>query len=101
MADGNDGQVFGDHMGLFTLRFRALGPLLPKGCTMGAGNTPGELHPKRPGSSDGRPTRPVNAKTPDGRFQPVRRSRTRPLQGRWGLGAKPPGDYAPTSRPAR
>ena len=40
MADGNDGQVFGDHMGLFTLRFRALGPLLPKGCTMGAGNTP-------------------------------------------------------------
>ncbi|MGW3955226.1 hypothetical protein ACWEKM_30785 [Streptomyces sp. NPDC004752] len=41
----------GDSLGLFTLRFRALGPLLPKGCTIG-GDTPVELRLRRTGSSE-------------------------------------------------
>ncbi|MEU1269632.1 hypothetical protein [Streptomyces sp. NPDC005799] len=41
-----------DHMGLFTLRFRALSPLLPRSCTIGAGDTSIELHLKRTGDSE-------------------------------------------------
>ncbi|MFF0224538.1 hypothetical protein [Streptomyces sp. NPDC004629] len=41
----------GDSLGLFTLRFRALGLLLPKGCALG-GDTPVELRLKRTGGSE-------------------------------------------------
>ncbi|WP_328317672.1 hypothetical protein [Streptomyces sp. NBC_00388] len=40
----------GDSMGLFTLRFRVLGPLLPHNCVIGA-DSPVELHLKRAGDS--------------------------------------------------
>lgn len=42
----------GDSMGLFTMRFRVLSPLLPHGCVIGAGDTPIELHLRRAGSSE-------------------------------------------------
>ncbi|MGW0748350.1 hypothetical protein [Streptomyces sp. NPDC002587] len=41
----------GDGMGLFTLRFRAIGPALPDGCVIGAGETPIEIRLKRTGTS--------------------------------------------------
>ncbi|MFD7260611.1 hypothetical protein [Streptomyces sp. NPDC059874] len=41
----------GDNMGLFTVRFRALGPALPDGCAIGGGDTPIEFRLKRSGSS--------------------------------------------------
>jgi len=40
----------GDRMGLFTMRFRVLNPLLPHGCTVGK-DTPIELHLARTGDS--------------------------------------------------
>ncbi|MFD8638259.1 hypothetical protein [Streptomyces sp. NPDC059533] len=41
----------GNNMGLFTLRFRAVGPALPDGCVIGGGDTPIELRLKRSGSA--------------------------------------------------
>ncbi|MFJ5611533.1 hypothetical protein ACIQCJ_19365 [Streptomyces sp. NPDC093221] len=41
----------GDRLGLFTLRFRALSPLLPHGCVIGGGDTPVELRLVRSGGS--------------------------------------------------
>lgn len=42
----------GNSMGLFTLRFRVLSPLLPHGCVIGAGDAPIELHLQRAGGSE-------------------------------------------------
>ncbi|MGW7311786.1 hypothetical protein [Streptomyces sp. NPDC054854] len=42
----------GDSMGFFTLRYRAVSPLLPHGCTIGAGDTPIEIRLKRVGDSE-------------------------------------------------
>ncbi|WP_284347862.1 MULTISPECIES: hypothetical protein [unclassified Streptomyces] len=41
----------GDTMGLFTMRFRVVSPLLPHGCVIGA-DKPVELHLKRDGDSE-------------------------------------------------
>ncbi|MFD8419758.1 hypothetical protein [Streptomyces sp. NPDC059466] len=41
----------GDNLGLFTLRFRVLSPLLPHGCVIG-GDTPVELRLRRVGDSE-------------------------------------------------
>jgi hypothetical protein len=41
----------GSSMGLFTLRFRVLSPLLPRTCVIGAGDTPVELRLQRVGDS--------------------------------------------------
>ncbi|MFJ1866749.1 hypothetical protein ACIOD1_19200 [Streptomyces sp. NPDC088097] len=42
----------GDSMGLFTLRYRAVSPLLPRGCVIGGGDTPVEIRLKRVGDSE-------------------------------------------------
>ncbi|MFF4318651.1 hypothetical protein [Streptomyces sp. NPDC001568] len=42
----------GDSMGFFTLRYRAVSPLLPRGCVIGAGDTPIEIRLKRVGDSE-------------------------------------------------
>ncbi|GLX21744.1 MULTISPECIES: hypothetical protein [Streptomyces] len=42
----------GDDMGLFTLRYRVLSPLLPQGCVIGAGDAPVEIRLKRVGRSE-------------------------------------------------
>lgn len=42
----------GDHMGLFTLRYRVVSPLLPRGCVIGGGETPIEIRLKRVGTSE-------------------------------------------------
>uniref|UniRef100_A0AAU2JRC0 Secreted protein n=1 Tax=Streptomyces sp. NBC_00049 TaxID=2903617 RepID=A0AAU2JRC0_9ACTN len=41
----------GDAMGLFTLRFRVVSPVLPGGCVIGGGETPVEIRLKRIGAS--------------------------------------------------
>lgn len=41
----------GNSLGLFTMRFRALSPLLPHGCVIGGGDTPIELRLERSGDS--------------------------------------------------
>ncbi|MEU3722873.1 hypothetical protein [Streptomyces sp. NPDC031705] len=48
----SDFYTVGDDMGLFTVRYRALGPLLPRGCVIGAGETPVEIRLKRVGPSE-------------------------------------------------
>ncbi|MFD8979072.1 hypothetical protein [Streptomyces sp. NPDC059564] len=42
----------GDEMGLFTLRYRVVSPLLPPSCVIGGDDTPIELRLKRVGSSE-------------------------------------------------
>ncbi|MFB0628105.1 hypothetical protein [Streptomyces sp. AB3(2024)] len=42
----------GDSMGLFTLRYRAVSPLLPPGCVIGGGEAPIEIRLKRVGKSE-------------------------------------------------
>ena len=42
----------GNSLGLFTMGFRALSPLLPHGCVIGAGDTPIELRLQRTGTSE-------------------------------------------------
>ncbi|MGG8408201.1 hypothetical protein ACM614_17160 [Streptomyces sp. 12297] len=42
----------GENMGLFTLRYRAVSPLLPQSCVIGGGDTPIEIRLKRIGSSE-------------------------------------------------
>lgn len=42
----------GDSMGLFTLRYRAVSPLLPRDCVIGGGETPIEIRLKRVGTSE-------------------------------------------------
>ncbi|WP_371677530.1 hypothetical protein [Streptomyces sp. NBC_01276] len=42
----------GDAMGLFTLRYRVVSPLLPRDCVIGGGETPIELRLKRVGTSE-------------------------------------------------
>lgn len=42
----------GDDMGLFTVRYRLLSPLLPQGCVIGAGDAPIEIRLKRVGKSE-------------------------------------------------
>ncbi|MFJ5268203.1 hypothetical protein [Streptomyces sp. NPDC088358] len=42
----------GNSLGLFTLRFRVLSPLLPHGCVIGGGDAPVELRLRRAGDSE-------------------------------------------------
>ncbi|MFD8286952.1 hypothetical protein ACFV2B_01800 [Streptomyces lavendulae] len=42
----------GDSMGLFTLRYRAVSPLLPRDCVIGGDGTPIEIRLKRVGTSE-------------------------------------------------
>lgn len=42
----------GENMGLFTLRYRAVSPLLRQGCVIGGGEAPIEIRLKRIGSSE-------------------------------------------------
>ncbi|MFD9013579.1 hypothetical protein ACFVZ8_19780 [Streptomyces sp. NPDC059558] len=48
----SDFYTVGDRMGLFTLRFRAVSPLLPGGCVIGGGDAPIEIRLTRVGSSE-------------------------------------------------
>ncbi|MCX5377060.1 hypothetical protein [Streptomyces sp. NBC_00091] len=48
----SDFYTVGNDMGLFTLRYRLLSPLLPEGCVIGGGDAPIELRLKRVGKSE-------------------------------------------------
>ncbi|MFJ3879211.1 hypothetical protein ACIPW5_17335 [Streptomyces sp. NPDC090077] len=48
----SDFYTVGNDMGLFTVRYRVLSPLLPQGCVIGAGDAPVELRLKRVGKSE-------------------------------------------------